>query len=162
MGNLVAHKRNRMTTSKACLELFYSNPDKFSSVWYPWTKHEFTKTPQIKLRLICQPKKLWRQFSRIHIDYLQRGKTINGAYYSNLMVRYNYNGNKKRPNLVETKVLFHQHNLRVLKCVVIMKKFIELGYESLSPSPHPSLKIWLIGKGFCSNDEIMGQKKRQF
>ena len=114
----------------------------------------------------------WDTRGVIHINYLQKGRTINGEYYTNLLDRFNEDLKTKRPHLAKKKVLFHQDNARVHTCVVSMSKFHELRYELLSHpaySPDPSdyflflnLKKWLGGKRFHSNNEIISQTNTYF
>ena len=68
----------------------------------------------------------WDARGVIHIDYLQKGRTINGEYYTNLLDRFNEDLKKKRPHLAKKKVLFHADNARVHTCVVSLAKFHEL------------------------------------
>ena len=116
----------------------------------------------------------WDARGIIHIDYLQKGRTINGEYYTNLLDRFNEDLKKKRPYLAKKKVIFHQDNARVHTCVVSMATFRELRYELLSQPPYspdlapsdyflfPNLKKWLGGKRFYSNDEIVTQTNTYF
>ena len=78
----------------------------------------------------------WDARGVIHIDYLQKGTTINGEYYTNLLDRFNEDLKKKRPHLAKKKVIFHQGNARVHTCVVSMAKFHELRYELLPHQPY--------------------------
>ena len=75
----------------------------------------------------------WDACGVIHIDYLQKRRTINGEYYTNLLERFKKDLKKKRAHLAKKKVLFHQDNARVHSFVVSMAKFLELRYE-FSPS----------------------------
>ena len=116
----------------------------------------------------------WDARGAIHIDYLQKGITINDEYYTNLLNRFNKDLKKKRLHLAKKKVTFHQDNARVHKCVVSMAKFQELRYElppqmpycaDLAPCDYflfPNLKKWLGGKRFYSNNEIMSQTNTYF
>ena len=116
----------------------------------------------------------WDARGVIHIDYLQKARTINGEYYTNLMDRFNEDLKKKRPHLAKIKVIFHQDNARLHTCVVSMAKFHELCSEllphptyspDLAPSDYflfPNLKKWLGGKRFYSNDEIISQTNAYF
>lgn len=76
----------------------------------------------------------WDDHGIIMIDYLEKGKTITGEYYSSLLNRLNDVIKKKRPHLAKKKVLFHQDNAPAHKSMKAMAKFNELGYELL---PHP-------------------------
>lgn len=100
------------------------------------------------------------------IDYLEKGRTITGEYYSSLLNRLNDVIKKKRPHLAKKKVLFHQDNAPAHKSMKAMAKFNELGYELLPHPPYspdlapcdfylfPNLKRWLQGKKFYSNEEV--------
>ena len=91
----------------------------------------------------------WDARGVIHIDGLQKGRTVNGEYYTNLLDRFNEHLKKKRPNLAKEKVLFHQDNARDQTCFVSMPKFHVLRYE-LRPHPpnSPDLASYLTW-GFC-------------
>jgi hypothetical protein len=41
------------------------------------------------------------------IDYLEKGKTITGKYYSNLLTRVDERIREKRPGLQKKKIIFH-------------------------------------------------------
>ena len=112
----------------------------------------------------------WDARGVIHIDYLQKGRTINAEYYTNLLDRFNEDLKKKRPHFAKKKVLFHQDNVRVHTCVVFMAKFHEvLPHPPYSPDLalsdyflFPNLKKWLGGRRFYSNDEIISQTNTYF
>ena len=75
----------------------------------------------------------WDTRGIIHIDYLPSKQTINGDYYTALLVRFN-TFKKKRSHLAKKKVLFHQNNARVHTCPAPMAKFNEFRYGFASPS----------------------------
>ena len=52
----------------------------------------------------------WNARGIIYVDYLQKGRTINGKYYANLLDQFNVELKKKRLHLGKKKVLFHQNN----------------------------------------------------
>ena len=93
----------------------------------------------------------WDARGIIHIDYLQKGKAINGEYYANLLDRFNEDLKRKRPHMAKKKVLVHT-------CAVSMAKLYELGYELVPHPPYspdlalsdyflfPNLKKWLGGE----------------
>ncbi|GBP03932.1 Histone-lysine N-methyltransferase SETMAR [Eumeta japonica] len=116
----------------------------------------------------------WDARGVVHIDYLEKGKTITGEYYSKLLNRFDVDLKQKRPHLAKKKVLFHQDNARVHTCLVTMAKIHELRYELL---PHPAyspdlascdyylfsnLKKWLGGKRFESNEEVITETNAYF
>ncbi|GBP35549.1 Histone-lysine N-methyltransferase SETMAR [Eumeta japonica] len=119
-------------------------------------------------------KVFWDACGVIHIDYLEKGKTITGEYYSKLLDRFDVDSKQKRPHLAKKKVLFQQDNARVHTCLVTMAKIHELRYELL-PHPEyspdltpcdyylfPNLKTWLSGKRFESNEEVITETSAYF
>ncbi|KAG5336736.1 SETMR methyltransferase, partial [Acromyrmex heyeri] len=76
----VDHKRDRVTISKQCLEMFQRNPDEF-------------------LRRFITVDETWIHPSK---------QTINGDYYAALLTVLTTK--KKRSHLAKKKVLFHQDN----------------------------------------------------
>jgi hypothetical protein len=46
----------------------------------------------------------------LFIDYLEKGKTITGKYYSNFLTRLNEKICEIRPGLQKKKITFHQDN----------------------------------------------------
>jgi hypothetical protein len=101
----VDHKRNRMTTSKQCFDLFKRNPKKFIrrfvSVDEIWIHHYM---PEMK-----EESKQWSSPGKqaptnantvpskgiIFIDYLEKGRTITGQYYDQLWGKFNDEGRRK-------------------------------------------------------------------
>ncbi|QQP40773.1 Putative mariner transposase [Caligus rogercresseyi] len=184
----IDHKRNRVTTSMECLALFNRNKDeffrRFVTVNETWIHYNAPETKQQLKQWVLKgesaPKKakvglsanevmatvFWDARGVIHIDYLQKGRTMNGEYYTSLLDRFNEDLKKKRPHLAKKKFIFHQDNARVHTCVVSMAKFYELSYELLPHPPYspdlapsdyfllPNLKKWLAGKIFYSNKYI--------
>lgn len=192
----IEHKRNRMATSKECLAMFHRNRAeflrRFVTVDETWVHYHTPETKEQskqwtfpgesapkKAKAVLSANKVmatvfWDVRGIIHIDYLQKGKTINGQYYADLLERFDDDLRKKRPHLKKKKVLFHQDNARVHTCAVAMAKFKELRYELLPHPPYspdlapcdyflfPNLKKWLGGKRFGSNDEVINETNAYF
>lgn len=190
------HKRNRVTISKECLAMFNRNPNeflrRFVTVDETWIHHTTPETKEQSRQWVSPgeraPKKakvglsankvmatvFWDAQGIIHIDYLEKGKTITGEYYSELLDRFDIDLKQKRPHLAKKKVLFHQDNARVHTCVVSMAKFHKLGYEllphpayspDLAPCDYflfPNMKKWLGGKRFGSNEEVITETNDYF
>ena len=109
----------------------------------------------------------WNAHGIIFIDYLQKGKTINGEYYANLLQRLSEEIKQKRPHLSKKKVLFHQDNTPAHKSRIAMAKINELKFELLPHAPYspdlapsdyilfPNLKKWLSGQKCSNNEEVM-------
>lgn len=190
------NKRNRVTTSKECLAMFNHNKKdflrRFVTVDETWIHHNTPETKEQSKQWVSQgnskPKKakvvlsankvmatvFWDAHGIIHIDYLEKGKTITGEYYSKLLDRFDADLKQKRPHLAKKKVLFHQDNAPAHKCAVAMAKLYELRYElvphppyspDLAPSDYylfPDLKKWLGGKRFESNGEVIAATEAYF
>ena len=110
----------------------------FYQMRYGWgfcILHRFDKL-NLWLTLINRKIRL-HTFARgvIHIDYLQKGRTINGEYYTNLLDRFNEDLKKKRPHLAKKKVFSHQDNAIVHTCFVSMAKFHDFRYKLLVSEP---------------------------
>jgi len=56
----------------------------------------------------------------LFIDYLEKGKTITGEYYSNLLTRLDEKISEKRPGLPKKKFIFHQDRAPARKSVLAM------------------------------------------
>lgn len=116
----------------------------------------------------------WDVRGIIYIDYLAKGKTITGEYYSSLLSRLSYEIKAKRPHLKKKKILLHQDNARVHTCTVSMAKIMELKFELLPHPPYspdlapsdfflfPNLKKWLGGQRFMSDDEVITKTEEYF
>jgi len=181
-------KQRREDVSIECLAMFHSNKAeflrRFITMDETWV-HHFTpetkeQSKQWTAREESAPKKaktvpsagkvmasvFWDARGIIFIDYLQKGKTINGEYYANLLQRLSDEIKKKRPHLAKKKVLFHQDNAPVHTSVIAVAKINELNFELLPHAPYspdlapsdyflfPNLKKWLGGKRFANNEEV--------
>lgn len=182
-------KRVRMNISKDLLAQFRRNQSEFwrrlITVDETWVHHY---TPETKMqskqwtaRGEPAPKKaktvfsagkvmatvFWDSHGVIFIDYLQKGKTITGAYYASLLDKLKAELVEKRPHLQKKKILLHQDNAPSHTSVVAMAKIHELGFELLPHPPYspdlapsdfflfPHLKIALGGQRFSSNEEAI-------
>ena len=117
----IDNTRNRVTTSIECLALFNRNKDeflrRFVKVDETWIHHNTPETKQqSKQRVLpgeSASKKakvglsankvmatvFWDTRGVIHINYLQKGRTITDKYYTNLLERFNEDLKKTRPHL---------------------------------------------------------------
>jgi len=90
----------------------------------------------------------WDSRGVILIDYLQKGKTITGAYYASLLDKLKTEIAEKRPHLQKKKILLHQDNAPSHTSAVAMAKIHELRFELLD---HPSYSPDLAPSDFfCS------------
>jgi histone-lysine N-methyltransferase SETMAR len=108
----------------------------------------------------------------LFIDYLEKGKTITGEYYSNLLNRLDEKIREKRPGLEKKKIIFHQDNAPAHKSILAMGKLRDLHYELLEHPPcSPDLapsdfslfpKLFVAGQRFSSNKEAIAAVERYF
>jgi histone-lysine N-methyltransferase SETMAR len=192
----VDNKRNRVVASQQCLELFQRNPNEFMrryvTVDETWIHYYTPETKEQSKQWTSPgeraPKKaktvpsagkvmatvFWDSHGIIHIDYLEKGKTITGAYYSALLDRFDSDLKEKRPHLVKKKILFHHDNALAHSSGIVAAKLHELRYELLPHPPYspdlapcdyflfPNLKKSLAGKKFRSNGEVIAATEAYF
>ncbi|KAL7381385.1 hypothetical protein ABVT39_004991 [Epinephelus coioides] len=101
------------------------------------------------------------------IDYLQKGQTINGQYYANLLRQQPKGIKTKWPGKLTRRVLFNQDNVPAHMSVVAMAAVHDCGFElvdhppyshDLAPSDYflfPSMKKHLAEKQYLTDDEVM-------
>jgi hypothetical protein len=137
-----------MKISEQCLERFNKNKTDFLRLFITmdetWIHHY---TPESKQQSTVVRSRLFSAKE----DYLEKGKTITGEYYSNLLTRLDEKIREKRPGL--QKKILAMGNLR------------DLHYELLEHPPYspdlapsdfhlfPKLKLFLAGQHFSSNQE---------
>lgn len=189
----VDHKRDRVTTSKHCLELFQRNPTEFmrryvtvDRTWiyyglpemreqsYGWSPAS-ESAPEANTSASggkVLATVFWGSQGIIHIDYLEKGKTITGAYYAALLNRFHTQLMTKRPDLSRQEVLFHRDDASASGAVAA--KLYDLRYELLphpAASPDltpfdfylfPNVETWLGGRKFTTRDEIIPETNAYF
>ena len=116
----------------------------------------------------------WNAEGILFIDYLEKGKTITGEYYSNLLTQLDKKICEKRPGLQKEKIIFHHDNAPAHKSVLAMGKLRDLHYELLEHPPYsldlapsdfhlfPKLKIFITGQRFSSNQEAIAAVEGYF
>jgi histone-lysine N-methyltransferase SETMAR len=72
----------------------------------------------------------------LFIDYLERGKTITGEYYSNLLTRLDEKNREEKTRFAKENIIFHQENAPAHKSVLAMRKFRVMHYELLEHPPY--------------------------
>ena len=109
----------------------------------------------------------WDAKSIVFIDYLQKGKTINGEYYAELLRELRQAIKSKRPGKLTKGVLLHQDNAPAHKYLVAMSAVHDCGFElidhpsyspDLAPSDYflfPKLKKHLAWKWYESDDDVI-------
>jgi histone-lysine N-methyltransferase SETMAR len=102
----------------------------------------------------------------LFIDNLDKGKTITGKYYSNLLTTLDEKIPEKGPGMQKKKTIFHQDNASAHKSGLAMGKLRDLHYELLTHTPYspylapsdylfPKLTLFLAGQCFSSNQEAI-------
>jgi len=116
----------------------------------------------------------WDSRGIIFTDYLEKGKTMTGQYYANLLGRFDAELIRKWPHLAKKKVLFHHDNAPVHSSAIATAKLVELRYELLPHLPYspnlasydfflfPNIKKWLGGKRFTLNEELIAETEAYF
>ena len=73
----------------------------------------------------------WDADGILLIDYLQKGQTINGTYYTSLLTQLQEKINIKRCAKLTKGVLFHQDNAPVHKSVIAMAAIHDCGFNPI-------------------------------
>ncbi|XP_046964572.1 histone-lysine N-methyltransferase SETMAR-like [Vanessa cardui] len=144
----------------------------------PETKQQFmtwkrasSPTPK-KFKVSSSARKVMASVFRdaegiIMVEYLEKGATITGSYYTDQIRRLREAIKQKRRGQLPAGVLFHQDNATSHKAAVAMTAIQESGFEILEHQPHspdlapsdfflfPRLKEHLRGKKFEGNSEVM-------
>lgn len=192
----IDQKRNRVKCCESGLKLFQSNPQEFlrrfitvDETWiHYYTPETKEQSKQWMFKGESAPKKaktvpsagkvmatvFWDSQGIIFIDYLEKGKTITGNYYSSLLDKLNTELPEKRPRMARKKVLFHHDNAPAHTSAVSTAKLLEIRFEIVSHPPYspdlapsdyylfPNMKKWLAGKRFHSNDEVIAATNDYF
>ena len=107
----------------------------------------------------------WDADGILLIDYLQKGRTINGTYYASLLTQLREKIKIKRCGKLTKGVLFHQDNVH--KSVIAMAAIHDCGFKLIEHPPYspdlappdfhqfPKLKTLISGTHFQSNDDII-------
>jgi len=108
----------------------------------------------------------WDQDGILLIDYLPKGQTNNGEYYSSLLAQLNDILKEKRCGKVIIGVLFLHDNAPAHRPLATQKKLAYLGFHCLDHIPYspdlapsdyisPGLNKQLKGRHFSSDVEII-------
>ncbi|XP_011165249.1 histone-lysine N-methyltransferase SETMAR-like [Solenopsis invicta] len=189
-------KRNRVKCCKDGLQLFRKNTQNFKrrfvtvdETWiHYYTPETKEQSKQWGTKEESAPKKakivpsagkimatvFWDSQGIILIDYLEKSKTITGAYYSSLLDRLKTKLQEKCPRLAHKKDLFHHDNAPAHASAVVVAKLMKIGFQLVSHPPYspdlapldyylfPNLKKWLTGKRFYSNKEVIAKTNAIF
>ena len=108
----------------------------------------------------------WNAEGILFIDYLEKGKTITGEYYSNLLTRLDGKIREKTPSLQKKKIIFHHDNAPVHSALSIRQFCAKYQMTVLSCPPYspdltpcdfflfPKLKSVIKGHHFDIIDDI--------
>jgi histone-lysine N-methyltransferase SETMAR len=152
----------------------HQNPKEQSKQWTEAGCSAPKKTMSVPSAGKVMASVFWDAEGILFIDYLEKGKTITGEYYSNLLTRVDEKICEKRPSLQKKKIIFHQDKAPAHKSVLAMEKLRDLHYELLehprySPDMAPSdfslfpkLKLFLAGQCFTSNQEAIAAVEGYF
>jgi histone-lysine N-methyltransferase SETMAR len=88
----------------------------------------------------------WNAEGILFIDYLKKGKTITGEYYSNLLTTLDKKKIVRKNPVCKKKIIFHQDNAPAHKSVLTMEKLRDLHYKLLE---HPPYSPGLAPSDFC-------------
>ncbi|XP_063909864.1 histone-lysine N-methyltransferase SETMAR-like [Zophobas morio] len=106
----VEQKRNCVTTSEHCLNMFKHNSKEFRRRYSKQGTLPGERAPK-KAKTVFSAGKVmatvfWDSHGIIFIDYLENGKTITGQYYASLLSRFDAELKIKRPHLSKKKLCF--------------------------------------------------------
>ena len=183
-----AMKDTRVKISSALLSKYNANPTDFDNrivtcdeTWVyqydPESKRQsmewkhLRSPPPVKFRVSRSTKKLmatifWDCDGVIHVDYLPRGSTMNGAYYAALLKRMRESLKEKRRGKLKRGVLLQQdnapvHNSKVAIAAAKECKFEIISHPPYSPEMAPSdyhmfgnLKKFLRGRRFEDDSDM--------
>jgi histone-lysine N-methyltransferase SETMAR len=183
------NKRIRHNISRDNLARFNMNPEKFiqqfvtmDETWVhhfqpemkeqskQW-KHPTSPVPKKAKAVVSAGKVIasvfWDAEGVLLVDYLEKGHTIPGTYYANLLRQLKEKIKILRRGKLTRGVLFHQDNAPSHKSTVAMAAINECGFEILEHPPYspdlapsdyylfPKLKKKLSGRQFETNDDVI-------
>ena len=103
-------------------------------------KHSTSPAPK-KTEVVSSAGKVmtsvfWDAKGIVFINYLQKGKTINGEYYAKLLRELRQAIKSKRPGKLTKGVLLHQDNAPAHKSLVAMSAVHDCGFELIDHPPY--------------------------
>jgi histone-lysine N-methyltransferase SETMAR len=90
----------------------------------PWTEAGCStskKTSSVPSAGKVMATVFWDAEGILFIDYLEKGKTITGEYYSNILTRLDEKIREKIPGLQKKTIIFYQDNAPAHKSVLAMR-----------------------------------------
>ena len=151
-------KLTRLTLSQENIAIFEADQasfiDRFLTQDECWVHHFEPETkkqsmqwkhpgspPQKKAKVVSSAGKVmasvfWDAKGIVFIDYLEKGRTINGEYYAALLKQLRKEIKAKRPGKLTKGVLFHQDNAPAHKSVIAMAALHDCGFKLLDHPPY--------------------------
>ena len=182
-------KQNRAECSQELLDLCNADEDNFFSrlitVDESWIHHFDPETKQASMQwkhsASPPPKKacvqpsagkvmltvFWDECGVIYTDYLEKGKTITGQYYSNLLTNLRQEIKLKRRGMLSRGVLLLHDNAPAHSSLAAMDTAGRCGYQILPHPPYspdlapsdfflfPTLKSALRGQHFPTDNAVI-------
>lgn len=192
----IDQKRNRVLICERLLDMYLANKENFLRRYVTmdesWVHHYDPETkaqskewkhsdspPPRKFKVVPSAGKVllsvfWDAQGIILTDYLQKGASITGAYYANLIAKLRAALKEKRRGKLRSGVLFHQDNAPSHTSCIAKAAIHQAGFElvehppyspDLAPSDYrlfPKLKEHLRGKKFSNNQEVMSAVEQWF
>ena len=162
-------KLTRMTIAEESLALYKRNPTeflrRFVTVDETWIHHNTPETKQQSKQWTARgepvPKKaktvlsagkvmatvFWDAKGILLVDYLEKGKTINGQYYANLLDQLKEKIREQRPGLAKKKCCFTRTMRPATNLLLQCLKSMNWGSNYCLM--HPILQIWLLPTLVC-------------
>ncbi|UYV62570.1 hypothetical protein LAZ67_2001123 [Cordylochernes scorpioides] len=110
---------------------------------------------------------IWDSEGVLLLDFLNKGQTITGNYYANLVKQLREAIKEKRRGMLSRKIVYHQDNAPSLRSLQAMAAIYDSGFELLPHAPYspdlapsdfhlfPHLKKSLSGIHFRSDEEVI-------
>ena len=179
-------KLTRLVTSEANLARFEADPDRFVERFLTldecWIHHFESKTKRQfvlwkhstspapnKNKVVSSAGKVmasvsWDAKGIVFIDYLQKGKIINGEYYAKLLREPRQAIKSKRPGKLTKGVLLHHKTMLLLtslwlQCplclIVVLNRLITLHIFLIGLFSVPKHEKTFAGKRYESDDDVI-------
>ena len=155
-----------VTQDEVWVHYYAPSPKRLSMEW-----HHRGSPPPKKFKAVPSAGKVmasvfWDTEGIIMIDYLEKGQTINGEYYSNELRQLRENLKVKRRGKLSKGVLLLQDNAPVHNAAIAIAAASTCGFELLPHPPYspdlapsdfflfPRLKDAITGKHYGTNDDV--------
>lgn len=175
----IDQKKERLSVSTSYLELYNRDPAEFlrrfitvDEIWLYYYIPNTKKNLQRKTKIVAPAEKVMATVfcdarGIIFIDYLEKGKATTGEHYALLLDRLKDEIIKKRPHLINEKIIIQQDDKAAHTSDIVKAKLVELDYELMPHSQcYPDLapcdyvifsemEKWITGKKISSHDELI-------